>query len=114
MSPITLQLANYLFTSKLSDIDQTVQAEARRSLLNWLGCAIAGSRDQTVETALAVSDEFSGPRLATVFGRTERLDALNAAFINGISSSVHTFDDTHLATLIHPTGPIAAALLALS
>jgi 2-methylcitrate dehydratase PrpD len=31
-----------------------------------------------------------------------------------VSSAVHAFDDTHLPTVTHPTGPVAAALLALS
>jgi 2-methylcitrate dehydratase PrpD len=34
--------------------------------------------------------------------------------INGISSHVLDFDDTHLKTIIHPAGPVASGLLALS
>jgi aconitate decarboxylase len=34
--------------------------------------------------------------------------------INGISSHVHDYDDTHLDTIIHPTGPVASALLAVA
>lgn len=114
MTDITRRVANHVATSRLGDMPETVLKEARRTLLNWLGCPIGGSRDASVAAALAVADAFSGPRKATVLGRCERLDAMNAAFINGISSSVHTFDDTHLATLIHPAGPIVAALLALA
>ncbi|MGE3521140.1 MAG: MmgE/PrpD family protein, partial [Vicinamibacterales bacterium] len=33
---------------------------------------------------------------------------------NGISSHVHDYDDTHLETVIHPAGPVAAAILALA
>ena len=36
----------------------------------------------------------------------------NAALLNGIASHVHDYDDTHLATIIHPTSPVASALLA--
>jgi aconitate decarboxylase len=32
--------------------------------------------------------------------------------IIGIASKVHEYDDTHLETIIHPTGPVASALLA--
>ncbi len=34
--------------------------------------------------------------------------------MNGISSHVFDFDDTHLKTVIHPAGPVASALLALA
>ena len=39
---------------------------------------------------------------------------MHAALMNGISSHVFDFDDTHLKTVIHPAGPVASAILALS
>ena len=61
-----------------------------------------------------LSRPFSGPPQASVLGRGERLDPLHAALINGISSHVFDFDDTHLRTVIHPAGPVASALLAFA
>jgi 2-methylcitrate dehydratase PrpD len=49
-----------------------------------------------------------------VLGRPERFDILHAALLNGISSHVFDFDDTHLKTVIHPAGPVASAILALT
>ena len=34
--------------------------------------------------------------------------------MNGISSHIFDFDDTHLKTVIHPAGPVASAILALA
>jgi 2-methylcitrate dehydratase PrpD len=34
--------------------------------------------------------------------------------INCLASAAHAFDDTHLATITHPTGPVISALLALA
>jgi 2-methylcitrate dehydratase PrpD len=42
------------------------------------------------------------------------VDALHAALVNGISAHVLDFDDTHLRTLLHPSVPVASALLALA
>jgi 2-methylcitrate dehydratase PrpD len=42
------------------------------------------------------------------------MDAASAALVNGISSHVFDYDDTHPATLIHPSGPIVAAALAVA
>ena len=42
------------------------------------------------------------------------IDAQHAALLNGIASHVHDYDDTHLDTIIHPTGPVASALLAVA
>ena len=49
-----------------------------------------------------------------MLGRRQRLDVAHAAFINCLSSSLHAFDDTHLACIAHPTGPVAAACLAIA
>src|SRR5262249_53722664 len=51
---------------------------------------------------------------ATVIGRRERTDALSAAFLNAAAANVLDFCDTHVATVIHPTASVAAALFALS
>src|SRR6202008_1103811 len=70
-------------------------------------------RHETVERALAAVQPFSGPPQAAVLGRAERLDVVNAAFVNGISSHVLDFDDTH-ARGIHPSAPVLPALLAFA
>src|SRR5690606_2192183 len=46
--------------------------------------------------------------------RDQRTDARHAASLNAMSGNVFDFDDTHLPTIIHPTAPVAPALLALS
>jgi 2-methylcitrate dehydratase PrpD len=62
--------------------------------------------------ALRSLAEFSDRRQATVVGRSERIDALSAAFLNAAGANVCDFCDTHLPTVIHPTSPLAPALLA--
>src|SRR3546814_11398089 len=78
----------------------------------WVGCAVGGATHETADRALAAVEPFSGPRKATVLGRPEKLDALHAALLNGITSHVLDYDDTHLKTIIHTAGPVASALLA--
>jgi 2-methylcitrate dehydratase PrpD len=108
---VTRTLARYLVNSRWEDIPQRVRHEASRALLNWLGCAVGSCRHETVERALAAVHPFAGPPQAAVLGRAERLDVLNAALVNGISSHVLDFDDTH-AKAIHPSAPVLPALLA--
>jgi 2-methylcitrate dehydratase PrpD len=110
----TRTLARFIAESRWRDIPTAIRHEAKRALLNWLGCALGGCRDETVTRALAALDEFSGPRHATLIGRAEKLDALNAALVNAVASNILDFDDTHLRTVIHPTVPVAAAILALA
>jgi 2-methylcitrate dehydratase PrpD len=111
---VTRKLARYVVGAKAGDVPAAVRKEATRTLLNWVGCAVGGSRHETLDIAVAALAPFSGPAQATVLGRRERLDVLHAALMNGISSHVFDYDDTHLKTIIHPAGPVASAILALA
>ncbi len=111
---VTRRLARYVLGLKYDALPAAVTKEARRTLLNWMGCAIGGSRHETVEIAIGALSPFFGAPRASVLGRRERTDMLHAALFNGISSHVFDFDDTHLKTVIHPAGPVVSAILALS
>jgi 2-methylcitrate dehydratase PrpD len=111
---VTRTLARYVVSTKPSDLPASVRKEAARTLLNWVGCTLGGSRHETVDIAISAMAPFSGPAQASILGRKERLDILNAALINGISSHVLDYDDTHSRNIIHPAGPVISAILALS
>jgi len=113
-SNVTQTLARYAAATRWGDIPPAVRHQAKRSLVNFFAVALAGCRTAPVETALVSLAEFSGGRQATVIGRSERVDALSAAFLNAAAANVHDFCDTHLPTVIHPTAPVAPALLALA
>ncbi|MGQ0656445.1 MAG: MmgE/PrpD family protein, partial [Betaproteobacteria bacterium] len=111
---ITATLARFVARSRWEDIPAPVRHEAKRTLLNFFGTALGGCRDQAIERLLAVLAPLSGPAQASVPSRSERLDMLSAAFVNGAAANVHDFDDTHLPTVIHPAAPVVPAVLALS
>jgi 2-methylcitrate dehydratase PrpD len=107
---LTQKLSHFIVATRYEDLPDAVRREAKRTLLNWVGCAIGGAPQETVSNAIAALAPFTESRRATLFGRTERMDALNAALVNGISSHVLDFDDTHAET----AAPIAPAILALA
>lgn len=111
---VTAPLVGFVADSRWEDIPPAVRHQAKRSLLNFFGTAMGGCRDAAIETTLRVMSDFSGPRVASVIGRAERVDGLTAAFLNAASGNVFDFDDTHVPTVIHPTAPVAPPLLALS
>ncbi len=110
----TAILARYCAASRYDNLPSNVVHEARRALLNWAGCAIGASAHPTVGIAWNALRPFAGVAQATLLGRRERTDILHAALVNGISSHVLDFDDTHPDTLVHPSGPVASAVLALA
>jgi 2-methylcitrate dehydratase PrpD len=111
---ITQNLARFVVDTRWEDIPEQARHEAKRALLNFFAVAIAGCRTEPIELALATLSEFSGGRQATIVGRRERIDALSAAFLNAAGANVFDYCDTHLPTVVHPTAPLAPALLALA
>src|ERR1700756_2176934 len=111
---VTESLAQNIVATQWHDVPPQARHQAKRSLINFFAVTLAGCRSSPIEIALGLLGPFSGVRQASVIGRRERLDAASTAFINAACANVDDFCDTHLATVIHPTAPVAPALLALA
>src|ERR1700733_3006256 len=107
---VTESLARHIAATRWDDIPSEVRHQAKRSLINFFAVALAGCRSRPFEVALHSLAEFSGGKQVGLIGRAERIDALSAAFLNAAGSNVDDFCDTHTATVIHPTAPVAGAL----
>ena len=111
---VTERLSHFVVGRLWDDLKPEVTHQAKRSLMNFFAAALTGCRNRTIEIALQTLTDFSGGKQATVVGRSERVDALSAAFLNAASANVLDFCDTHVPTAIHPTAPVVPALLALA
>ena len=108
----TEDLAGWLTASRPDDIPADVVHEARRALVNIVGCALGGARHPAVDITIDALGAMFGPPDAAMLGRPERADPLHAALLNGITSHVEDFDDTLPRNYIHASSPVASALLA--
>ena len=113
-SLVSSRLAEFARDMHWPDLPTAVQREAVRAFLNWVGCTVGGARTESAERAIRGLNAMSGPGATPVLGRAERLQPADAALANCLASAADTFDDTHLSTITHPTGPVAAAILALA
>ena len=112
--PVSTQLATFISDASWEQIPDPIRHEIKRSLLNYFAVALAGCNDRTLDQAVRTYARFSAGPTATLIGRPERMDMLNAAALNAMSANVYDYDDTHIPTIIHPTSPVASALFALS
>lgn len=110
---LTDRLVDFIVESRWDDVPPPVQHDARRALINVIATAIGAAHDEAIDKLVATLAGFDGSPVAKLIGRTERMDALNASFVNAASANVMDFDDTHHPTVIHPTSPVAPPLLAL-
>src|SRR5579864_4941405 len=108
----TQALASYIVTNRIESVPEDVRHEARRAIVNYVGCALGGSVDTAVDRAIQALGRYAGKPAASILGRSERMDPLHASLMNGISSHVYDYDDTTPKNYIHPTSPVASALFA--
>ncbi|WPB87500.1 MmgE/PrpD family protein [Sediminicoccus rosea] len=112
--PVAVALGRFVAEAAWDRIPSEIRREAPRALLNHVSCALGVAQSPVVRGALAALRPFSGPATATVFGQGVKLDPMSAAFVNCIAGNLLDYDDTHLATVIHPAAPVAPVALALA
>jgi 2-methylcitrate dehydratase PrpD len=110
----TRKLAAFASGLTYAQLSEPVRREARRCLLDFLGTALGGATHPVVDVMLRAAGAWQSPPQATVLGRANRVDLLTAALVNGAAAHVQDFDDTHLASIVHPTSPVWPAILALA
>lgn len=124
VAPITDYVAGFVLGTKLADIPKDVAHLGKRSVLDGIGLALAGSASECGHIAqkylqrLGIANETG----SSVIGTRLRLPARFAAFANGLAIHADDYDDTQLAVLkdrvygllTHPTAPALPPALALA
>ena len=80
---LTKTLAAHLAAARPADLTPAARHAARRGVLDWIGCALAGSTHPTIAKLLAVLKEAGGRPQARVIGQSLRLGLLDAPLANG-------------------------------
>jgi 2-methylcitrate dehydratase PrpD len=110
----TSEFCTQLVTAGATSLPPQVARAARRSLFNVLGTSVGAARTTAVEVLLATAREQDGTGDVTVAGRDDTVDAYWGALLAGTAAHLDDFDDTHLATVIHPGAAVLGTLLALA
>src|SRR5215472_15287473 len=120
---LTKYVGAFVVQTKYGDIPPDVIELGKKSILDGLGLALAGSRAESGPISrkfVQQSGVCSGK--AAVIGTAMKTSPRFAALLNGISIHADDFDDTQLAAakdrvyglLMHPTVPVLPAIFALS
>jgi 2-methylcitrate dehydratase PrpD len=105
-------LASFLSAVTYHDLPSEVVRHAKASILNAIGCALGGALAAPAVKSRNAVLPISSSTTSTIIGRLERTDFQTAALVNGIALTNADYDDTHLKTVIHPSGAVLCAILA--
>src|SRR5437660_4003726 len=122
-SGLTDYVGRFVVNTTYEDIPADVLELGKKSILDGLGLALAGSRAETATICRQYLQELGvcGGQ-AIVIGSELKTSPRFAAFVNGVSIHADDFDDTQLSAakdrvyglLVHPTVPVLPSVLALS
>src|SRR5207253_587125 len=120
---LTEYVGKFVAATRYEDIPEGVIELGKKSILDGLGLALAGSRAQTG----SICREYLGQLgicdgKSSIIGSGIKTSPRFAAFVNGVSIHADDFDDTQLSgakdrvygLLVHPTVPVLPSVLALS
>ncbi|HEX6559073.1 MAG TPA: MmgE/PrpD family protein [Longimicrobiales bacterium] len=111
MSTITASMAQWAASLRYEDLPDDVVREAKRFLLDSLGCALGGLRQEDVQIALRVLSDLAGSGPCAVLGTPARTDAVTAALANALMIRVMDYNDIYWQQdPSHPSDLIPAAL----
>src|SRR3954470_7904720 len=101
---VSRQLARWALDLSYADLPADVRHEAKRALVDTLGCAIGGFGCDAHRIAERTLRELGGTADATVIGTGERTSCLNAAVLNGIMVRYLDYNDVYVV----PVGTMVA------
>lgn len=111
MHTATIELARRVVASSWPALNDAVGDEAVRSVINWLGSALVGTREACGELDFAQTPAGID---ATALAVGEGFDALEVAAMTASGTAALCYVDTHVPSLLSPSAAVGAALLPLA
>ncbi len=108
---ITARLSRWATELTYAHLSDEAVREAKRYLLDSLGCALGGFQQHDVKIALDVLEEHGGKGPATVIGTGRSMDPITASLLNALMVRVMDYNDIYWKQdPSHPSDIIPAAM----
>jgi 2-methylcitrate dehydratase PrpD len=108
-------IADHLARARYADLPDKVVAAAKASILDTLGCILAGTSGADAQPIADLAFEWGGsPRCTVISSSGKRLPPVAAVLVNGAAIHQYDFDDTHDEFTCHPTASSLVPALAMA
>jgi len=108
---VTSVMSEWAAALRYTELSDAAIHEAKRYLLDSLGCALGGFQQHDVAIALDVLDETAGHGPATVIGTGKKMDVVSATLANALMVRCMDYNDIYWKQdPSHPSDIIPAAL----
>jgi len=108
---ITARIGKWTEELRYEHLSDDAVREAKRYLLDSLGCALGGYQQHDVKIALEVLEQHAGSGPSTVIGTGRRMDPISASLLNALMVRVMDYNDIYWKQdPSHPSDIIPAAM----
>lgn len=112
--PPSRKLARFAAGLNAADVPKDVRDRAKLHILDAIGSGLASHAYDYARRAIAGVEAIGASGPCTVLGHAGRFEVRDAALLNGILVHGLDYDDTHLASIVHPTATSLPAALSLA
>ncbi|MCJ7717254.1 MAG: MmgE/PrpD family protein [Anaerolineales bacterium] len=113
MTSLSGKMSQFALDLKFQEIPKGAIWEAKRFLLDSIGCALAAVNNEDMEVMYRFTEKLGGTPEATVIGREAKTNASNAALMNCLLTRALDYNDIYWEEdPSHPSDIIGAALAA--
>ena len=111
MTSISRKMAEFTDGLLYDDIPQDAVYEAKRFLLDSIGCALAATQNEDIQAMYRFTEKLGGTPEATVIGTGSKTNAPNAALMNGLLIRALDYNDIYwVQDPSHPSDLLGAVL----
>ncbi|MDO9435479.1 MmgE/PrpD family protein [Hydrogenophaga sp.] len=107
-------LAGFVANLRHEDVPVEQFGYARKSVLDWLGCCVAGGREAEVRSLCDVIESMGSAPQASLIARGSKRSVLDAALLNGAAGNLLDLDDVHPQLIGHPSSVVVPTVLAVA
>ena len=113
MEALSQRMADFALGLKYDDIPEPARNEAKRFLLDSLGCALAAVKNEDMQAMYRFTQKLGGIEEATVIGVDWQTNAPNAALMNGLLIRALDYNDIYwVQDPSHPSDLLGTAMAA--
>src|SRR5689334_4401194 len=92
---VTAEMARWAAELKFTQLSKDAVYQAKRFLLDSLGCALGGYQQHDVKIALGVLEETAGAGPATIIGTGKKVDVVSASLANALMIRCMDYNDIY-------------------
>jgi 2-methylcitrate dehydratase PrpD len=108
---LSARAADWVSRVSFARLPANVIEQTKLRILDLIGVMLAARSLDSVRAAKRAAIENDPGGDTSILGHRELTSLAAASFINGVMSAILEYDDTHIESNIHPTGPAVAVAI---